>query len=117
MSLVNPTNVRKYPLKILHLNPNSITAHDGARIHAIEALNTIHNYDVIAVTESALHTSISDDVIQLNGFIPIRRDLPDHITHGGILLYHKESLAIKERQDLETYSNMLVCEVTINLKK
>ena len=78
MSLVNPgptTNVRKYPLKILHLNPNSITAHDGARIHAIEALNTIHNYDVIAVTESALHSSISNDVIQLNGFIPIRRDL------------------------------------------
>ena len=111
-----PSPLRKHPLKILHLNPNSIIAHDGARIHAIEALNTIHNYDVIAITESALHSSISNDVIQLNGFIPIRRDLPDDITHGGVLLYHKESLAVRERPDLETFSNMLVCEVTINQK-
>ena len=81
-----PSPLRKYPLKILHLNPNSIIAHDGARIRAIEALNTIQNYDVIAITESALHSSISNDVIQLNGFIPIRRDLPDDITHGGVLL-------------------------------
>ena len=118
MSLVNPgPNARKYPLKVLHLNPNSITAHNGARIHAIEALNTLHNYDIIAVTESALHSSISNDIIQLNGFIPIRRDLPDNVTHGGILLYHKESLALKERPDLETFSNMLVCEVTSTLKK
>ena len=120
MSIVNPgpaQTVRKYPLKILHLNPNSIIAHDGVRIHDIEALNTINNYDVIAVTESALHSSISNEAIQLNGFIPIHKDLPDNITHGGILLYHKVSLAVRERPDLVTSSNMLVREVTINKNK
>ena len=49
--------------------------------------------------------------------MPFRRDLPDDTTHGGILLYCKDSLAIRERKDLETFSNMLVCELTVNKKK
>ena len=80
-------------------------------------MNVIQNYDLIAISESALHKSNSDDEIELKGFVPIRRDLPDDTTHGGTLLYCKENLAIRERKDLETFSNMLVCEVTVNKNK
>ena len=109
--------ITKNPLKIMHWNLNSILAHNGARISILEAFNSIESYDVIAITESALHNSIQNEVIQLEGYTPIRRDLPDGITHGGVLLYHKESLAVCERPDLETFTNMLVVEISVDDKK
>ena len=59
-SLKNPgpkgaSFVRQSPLNILHWNPNSILAHNGIRIRCLEALNTLNNYDLIAISESALH--------------------------------------------------------------
>ena len=99
---------RPYPINILHWNLNSLLAHNGIRLRCIEALNAIQNYDIIAISESALHKSNSDDDIELKGFVPFRRDLSDDTTHGGIVLYCKDSLAIRERKDLETFSNMLV---------
>ena len=41
-------------------------------------INLIYKYDLIATTESALQKPICDDDIKHNGFIPIRRDLPEH---------------------------------------
>ena len=90
---------RQNPLTIFHWNPNSILAHAGIRIRCIEALNLIQNYDLIAITESALHKSNCDDDIRLNGFLPIHRDLPNNTTHGGVLLYCRDYLVIRERAD------------------
>lgn len=118
-SLLNPGPLatRKTPLKIFHWNANSIVAHNKARIFALEALNITQNYDLICITENALHKSISDDFIHLEGYNPIRIDFPDGVSHGGVLLYYRESLAVRERPDLGTHSNMLVCEVTIDRRK
>ena len=91
---------RSNPINILHWNLNSLLAHNGIRLRCIEALNVIQNYDVIAISESALHKSNSDDDIELKGFVPIRRDLPDDTTHGGILLYCKESLWLSVREKI-----------------
>ena len=106
------STTRENPLKVFHWNPNSILAHAGIRIWYIEALNLICKYDLIAIAESALHKSNHDDDIKLNGFIPIRRDLPDNTTHGGVLLYFRDCLAVRDRAYLETCSNMLICEIT-----
>ena len=59
----------------------------------------------------------SDEQIKLNGCIPIRKDLPSGTTHGGVMLYHKESLPVIRRPELETQEDSLVCEISINQKK
>ncbi len=92
-----PAIIRQTPLKVLHWNPDYILAHNGIRIRCIEALNLIHKYNLIAITESALHKSTSDDDIQLDGFLPLRADLPDDATHGGVLLYYRDNLAVRKR--------------------
>ena len=44
-------------------------------------------------------------MIQLDGYIPIRKDVPGGMTHGGVMFYHKESLPGIHRPELETQEN------------
>ena len=92
-------------LTMMHWNCNSLLAHQGIRIPLIESYNLINKYDIIAITETALHDSISDESINIEGYIPIRKNLLPDVTHGGVLLYYKDSLAVKERSDLVTHDN------------
>ena len=70
-------------LKFMHWNLNSLVAHDGIRVPLIQSYNLIQNYDLIAITETALNEYTSDETIHLDGYIPIRKDLPSGTTHGG----------------------------------
>ena len=81
-------------LSFMHWNLNSLTAHDSIRIPLIQSYNLHNKYDIIAITETALHSSVSDEKIEMEGYIPIRRDLSPGITHGGVMLYHKDSLPV-----------------------
>ena len=72
-------------LKIMHWNLNSIVAHDGIRIPLIQSYNLIQNYDLIAITETALNEYTPDETIELDGYTPIRKHLPSGTTHGGVV--------------------------------
>ncbi len=102
---------------MMHWNCNSLLAHQGIRIPLIESYNLLNKYDIIAITETALHDSVSDESINIEGYIPIRKNLLPGVTHGGVLLYHKDSLAVQERSDLVTHDNMIVCQISIGNKK
>ena len=104
-------------LKFMHWNVNSLSAHDFIRIPLIQSLNAFNDYDIIAITETALNNETSDDRLALDGFLPIRRDLPTGDTHGGVMIYYKNSLALRERPDLENQENTLVCEISVDKKK
>ena len=45
------------------------------------------------------------------------RNLPPGNTHGGVMIYYNNSLALRERPDLENQLNTLVCKISINNKK
>ena len=113
---VHPHPGARNLLKMMHWNLNSIIAHDGIRVPLIQSYNLIQNYDLIAITETAINEYTSDEIIQLDGYIPIRKDLPGGTTHGGVMLYHKDSLPVIHRPELETQENSLVCEISINKK-
>ena len=59
-------------LKFMHWNVNSLSAHDFIRIPLIQSLNSLNDYDIIAITETALNIDTSDDRLALNGFLPMR---------------------------------------------
>ena len=68
-------------LKFMHWNVNSLSAHDFIRIPLIQSLNSLNDYDIIAITETALNIDTPDDRLALNGFLPMRRDIP----HGTMV--------------------------------
>ena len=100
-------------------NLDSIPARDYARIPLIETFQAIHNVDIFGVCESSLTSDIFDNDILINGFSsqPFRSDKPPHIRNGGVCLYYKENLPIKERRDLETLDETIVAEIKIKRKK
>ena len=103
--------------RIMHWNANSLPAHNFNRISLIEAYNAIHNFHLISITETALTNSITDDKIEIQGYTPIRNNLPKNDTHGGVMIYHRADLAAKNRTDLQNHSNTLVMELSIARKK
>ena len=63
----------------------------------IETFNLDMDYDVIAISESALHSNIDNNDLLLEGYFLFRRDLPDDRQYGvlKILLPVKKNLIWK----------------------
>ena len=63
--------------------------------------------------------SISNEDIFINGFCPspFRSDKSSTTRNGGVCLYFKETLPIKERCDLEIIPETVVAEIKLNRKK
>ena len=66
-----------------------------------------------------LTENISNEDIFINGFStdPFRSDKASNIRNGGVCLYFKEFLPIKERFDLEILPETIVAEIKLNRKK
>ena len=76
-------------------------------------------FDLIALSEKYLNTSIGNDAINLEGFSMdiFRSDHPSNTKRGGVCLYYKENMCIRQRTDLQTLSESIVTEITIGKKK
>ena len=79
-------------------NLDSFPARDFARIPLIESLQNINDFDMFGVCESMLTSNILNED---NGFSPepLRSDKGLNTRNGGVCIYFKESLPIKERKD------------------
>ena len=79
----------------------------------MEAYNTQHNLDIIALMETALKHDDDCEKVKIEGYTAMRSDLPPNTTHGGVMIFHKDNLALLRRQDLENHPNLLLAEITI----
>ena len=60
----------------------------------------LSHFDIIAFTETWLSPAIPDEDISLVNYqIPYRKDRPD--SYGGVIVYVKDTIPCKRRQDLE----------------
>ena len=109
----NPGPQTEESLKFFHWYLNSICARGAVKIPLIEA------YDLIAISETMLDSTIGNDVISIEGFSReiYRADHPSDNKIGGVCLYFREGLPIKRRKDLEFLQEMIVTEITISRKK
>ena len=115
----NPGPHRDNSLKFFHWNLNSICARGNIKISLIEAYNSVHRFDVIALSESMLNSSVNNEDIFIEGFSKevYRSDHPSNSRKGGVCLYFREALPIKRRVDLELLQEVIVAEITIARKK
>ena len=115
----NPGPLTANCLKFCHWNSNSIYARGGIKIPLIEAYSSIHNFDILSISETMLNTSISSEEIHIEGFSRdvLRSDHPSNSKIGGICVYLREGLPVKRRTDLEELQELIVIEVMISRKK
>ena len=92
----------------LHWNINSILAHN--KLTLLQAYNTIHQYDILCISETYLDSSISNDdtTLSLPGYNLARSDHPGNVKRGGVCLYYKEKLSLR----MINVSFLSKCEVT-----
>ena len=104
-------------LKFCCWNLNSISAHDFLRVSLIEASNSLYNYDLIGIAETHLDDSIDQERLILKGYEFINCNHPLNSKRGGVGLYVKDSLPKKERPDIATLPESIVCELNLDRKK
>ena len=80
----------------MSLEINSIAAHDFSKLDALKVFNTIHNFNLICLSETFLDSSFSQNDPDLNiaGDEMIRADHPLNIKQGRVSIYFKDTLPL-----------------------
>ena len=115
---INPGPQKKQPkyFSCCHWNVNSLLAHN--KISLLTAYNTIHQYDVICISETFLDSSVplDDHNLPIQGYSLIRIDHPDNVKKGGVCLYFKENLILKVNDD-SFIAQCIIFEITLQNQK
>ena len=92
-----------------HWNVNSITAHN--KLSLLSEYNTY----VICISEIYLDKSADNDALSIDGYNIIRADHPHNQTSGGVCIYFKEQLKLKQKIT-PNFSECILCEISIGNK-
>ena len=108
-----PYNKNNQCLSVCHWNLNGIATLDFIKLSMLEAYNALHNYDLICISESFLDSSYSSNSheLKLQGYELIRADHPNDTKRGGVCIYYKDHLPIKQRNDISTLDECIVVEI------
>ena len=94
---INPGPQKKQPkyFSCCHWNVNSLLAHN--KISLLTAYNTIHQYDVICISEKFLDSSVplDDHNLSIQGYSSVWADHSDNVKMGGVCLYFKGNFTLK----------------------
>ena len=96
----------KRNFSIAHWNLNSIATQNFVKLSQLEALNTLHTYDLICLPETWLDstTSIDCNDLSMKGYNLHRVDDPQNVKKGGVCVYYKETAV----QILQTKLNQCI---------
>ena len=85
------------------MNINSLLKH----IDEIRVLLTEYTFDILAINESKIDNSISDNELHIFGYDIIRKDRNRY--GGGVVLYVRDNIPFSERKDLISKDLEMVC--------
>ena len=97
-----------------HWNANSILAHN--KISLLTAYNIVQKLDIICISETYLDSTVYDKTIEIKGYNLIKADYPNNQKKGGVCLYFKGNLCLRQI-DISYFSECLLCQININNKK
>ena len=107
--LITAFNLLKKGLKIIQLNTRSITN----KLDQIRLMLHMKSVDILAITETWLDNSWSDNELVITGYNLFRRDRKAS-QGGGIIIYTHNSLSAERRSDLESE---LIEQISIEFKQ
>ena len=111
-----PKHIKNKSISVCHWNLNSLAAHNFSKLTQLKAYNSTYKYDFIRLSETFLNSFIPDKVINIKGYIPVRADHPDRTKRGGVCIYYKESLPVREIK-LPYFNEAILLEMDYNHKK
>ena len=85
------------------MNINSLLKH----IDEVRVLLTEYTFDILAINESKIDNSISDNELHIFGYDIIRKDRNRY--GGGVVLYVRDNIPFSERKDLISKDLEMVC--------
>ena len=102
---------------ICHWNLNSITAHNYLKIFLLRAYISLHNFDVVCISETYLDstTALNDENLAITGYNLLRADHASNSKRGGVCVYHKSLLALR-LIDIHYLQECLIFEILIGGK-
>ena len=106
---ITASNLPKKGLKIIQLNTRSITN----KLDQIRLMLHMKSIDILAITETWLDNSWSDNELVITGYNLFRRDRKAS-QGGGIIIYIHNSLSAERRSDLESE---LIEQISIEFKQ
>ena len=102
-----PSSCNKF--SICHWNLNSISAHNFIKLSLLRAYISVHNFDILCLSETYLDSTISsnDSNLIIPNYELYRADHPSNVKRGGICIYYKNLLPLKVTniQYLQEYIN------------
>ena len=90
-----PDSSQSFP--ICQWNLNSMSAPNYSKISLLTAYISMHDFDVICLSETYLTstTDINDGNLKIRGYIMYRVDHPSDVKRGGVCIYYKTMLPLK----------------------
>ena len=95
-----------------HWNVNSIMAHNILSL--LSAYNTLHKFDVTCISETYLDKA-DHDALSIDGYNIIRADHLHNQKRGGVCIYFKEQLKLKQIIT-SNLSECILCEILMGNK-
>ena len=111
-----PKKVKKNSLSFYHWNLNSLSAHNFSKLTQLKAYISIYKHDFICLSEIFLDSSITDSLLEIDGYDLICSDHPNDIKRGGVCIYYKESFPVRAI-NIPYLKEALLLEMTYNNKK
>ena len=103
-------------LSVCHWNLNSLCAHNFSKLTQLKVYNSLYKHDFICLSETYLDSSIPDNLVEIEGYKLVRADHPDNIKRGGVCIYYRESLPVRNI-NLSYLKEALLLEMDYNNKK
>ena len=89
-------------------------AQNLSKISQIEAHNSLYSHDFICISETYFDSTIleGDKSFRLNGYSILRADHSNNVKRGGVCIYYKESLGVRNVK-LSNLSQCVICKVSL----
>ena len=99
---------------ICHWNLNSITAHNYLKISLLRAYISLHNLDLVFISETYLDstTALDDENLAITGYNLLRSDHASNSKRGGVCVYYESPLAMR-LIDVHYLQECLIFEILI----
>jgi hypothetical protein len=117
---VNPGPRGNRVLSFATWNVNSLLAREGVKKSYIEAEDSLRNFDIFGVCESALTDRTQINELNIDRFlaVPERADCKKiGKAKGGVCLYYKDHVPLTRKKDLEFLDESIVAEINLGGKK
>ena len=113
----SPKRNSNQSFSICHWNLNSITAHNYLKVSLLGGYISLHNFDVVCISETYLDstTALDDENLEIAGYNLLRADHACNSNRGGVCFYYKSSLALR-LIDVHYLQECLIFEILISGK-